>query len=148
MSQKATHKDIRNAALIGQIVAEAELSDVGTICIVDEDDCCGHFLKEHCIAEAIGASEAAVWLWLNASNAIATPLDERAAEIADAKEQRNKRRIERLYAWVDAVCGVIADLGEAELHAAALLREGNVPPGWRIVKVWPRPKLKLARRAR
>ena len=130
-SRKVTRKDVRDAALIGQIIAGAELADAGTICITDDDDCCGHDLEEDCVAEAIGASDQAVWLWLSASNAIATPLHERAEEIADAETQADKRRIERLYAWVDAMTGSIVDLGVAELHAAALLREGKLPPGWR-----------------
>ena len=132
--RQVTRKDVRGAALIGQIIAEAELADVGTICIVDDDDCCGHDLEEHCVAKAVGASEQAVWLWLHTSNAIATPLDERVAEIADAETAVARRRIEKLYAWVDAVCGEIPDLGVAELHAAALLRSGYLPPSWKIVE--------------
>lgn len=131
--RQVTRKDVRAAALIGQIIAEAELADVGTICIVDEDDCCGHDLEEHCVAKAVGASEQAVWLWLNTSNAIATPLDERASEIADAATSTKRRAIEKLYAWVDAMTGVIVDLGTAELHAAAVLRGGDLPPGWKVV---------------
>jgi hypothetical protein len=108
------------------------------ICLVDDDDCCGHMLAEHCIAAAVGASEAAIWLWLETSNAIATPLHERAEEIAAAKTQTKRRRIERLYVWVDSVVGEIAELGVAELHAAVLLREGVLPPGWRVMSAAPR----------
>jgi hypothetical protein len=136
--REVTRRDVRDAALIGQIIGEADLADASVICLVDDDDCCGHMLAEHCIAAAVGASEAAIWLWLEASNAIATPLHERAEEIAVAKTRTRRRRIERLYAWVDSVGGEIADLGEAELHAAVLLREGVLPPGWRVMSTAPR----------
>lgn len=129
--REVSRRDVRDAALVGQIIAEADLVDVGVICLVDDDDCCGHLLEEHCIAAAVGASERAVWLWLVTSNAIAAPLCERAEEITAAKTQTAKQRIKRLYAWVDSVGGAIADLGVAELHAAALLRDGVLPPGWR-----------------
>jgi hypothetical protein len=135
--REVMRKDVRDAALIGQIIAEADLADAGVICVVDDDDCCGHMLAEHCIAAAVGASEAAVWLWLEASNAIASPLHERAEEIAAAETRTKRRRTERLYAWVDAVVGEIAELGVAELHAAALLREGVLPPGWRVTAAAP-----------
>jgi hypothetical protein len=95
-------------------------------------------IAEHCIAAAVGASEVAVWLWLEASNAIATPLHERAEEIAAAQTRTKRRRIERLYAWVDSVVGEIAELGVPELHAAVLLREGVLRPGWRITSAAPR----------
>lgn len=136
--REVLHKDVRNAALIGQIIAEADLAEAGVICIVDDDDCCGHILAEHCIAAAVGASEAAVWLWLETSNAIATPIHERAEEIAAAGARTKRRRIERLYAWVDSVSGEVAEFGTAELHAATLLREGVLPPGWRVAPAAPR----------
>jgi len=127
-----THKDVRDAALIGQIIARAQLTDACVCCVVDEDDSCGHPIEEHCVASAIGASEAAIYLWLHTSNAIATPLRERAQEIAAAETAVRRRAIEKLYAWVDAITGMIADLGVAELHAAAVLEERLLPPGWTV----------------
>jgi hypothetical protein len=130
--RQVTRKDVRDAALLGQIIAEADLSMSGTICITEEGGC-GHLTGEHCVADAIGATERAVGLWMRVSWAITNSLDERAEEIADAETAAERRWIARFYAWVDAVCGPIDDdLGKAELHAAALLAEGQLPPGWRV----------------
>jgi len=57
---------------------------------VDDDDCCGHMLEEHCVAEAIEASKMAALLWLVVSNAIATPRHERAKNITEAKTPADK----------------------------------------------------------
>jgi len=142
-TRKVTRRDVRDAALAGQIIAEADLIRSNVACIVDDDDCCGHMLEEHCVAEALGVSGMAVCLWVATSNAIATPLHERAEEIAAAKTPAERQRIERLYAWVDAVSGQISRLGIAELHAAALLRDGVLPPDWKVV-----PGRAAARRGR
>jgi hypothetical protein len=128
-----TRKNVREAALIGQIIAEAALAETNVTCVVDDDDCCGHMLEEHCVAEAIEASKMAAWLWVATSNAIATPRHERAKAIAEVKTPAEKQRLKRLYAWVDTVSGHIARLGLAELHAAALLCDGVLPPDWKIV---------------
>lgn len=132
-TRTVTAKTVRDAARLGEIIGAAEMADQPVICRVDGYDCCGHLLEEYCVAAAIGVSEAAIWLWLRASNAVATPRRERAAEIADAtRTPADKQRLVDLYAWVDAACGAIPDLAEAELTTASLLREGNVPPGWKI----------------
>lgn len=131
-----TVKDVRDAALIGQIIGAAALANAPTFCVCADDDHCGHALEEDCVAAAIGAAESAIWLWLAASNAIATPHSERAAEIAAAKWPSQKKQLSLLYAWVDDVSGAVAENAVAELTAAALLREGVLPPGWRVVP-WP-----------
>jgi hypothetical protein len=131
-TRAVTAKTVREAARIGELVGAAAMADRSVICRVADDDCCGHVLEDYCVAAAIGASDAAVCLWLRASNAVATPRRERAAEIADAATPADKQRITDLYAWVDGMCGSIPDLAVAELTTAALLREGNVPPGWKI----------------
>ena len=141
--RRVTHQDVEDAALVGQIIAEAALAEINVACIVDDDDCCGHMLEEHCVAEAIGASKMAVWLWLAASNAINKPLRKRAEDIAAAETPTERQHFEQLYAWVDAVSGHIAKLGMAELHAAALLRDGVLPPHWKII-----PGRAAARRGR
>jgi len=128
-ARSVTLKDVRDAALIGQIVGEASMADAPTICLGEG---CGHPLEEDCVASALGASGGAYDLWLCASNAIATTRNERAAEIADAETSDAKLRLKKLYAWVDGVCGSIEDLATAELHAASLLRDGDIPPGWSI----------------
>lgn len=140
--RKVTRRDVRDAALVGQIIAEADLIRSDVTCVVD-DDCCGHMLDEHCVAEALGASKMAVCLWVVTSNAIATPLHERAEKIAAAKTPAERQRLERLYAWADIVSGQISRLGVAELHAAALLRDGVLPPDWKVV-----PGRAAARRGR
>lgn len=131
-TRSVTAKTVRDAARLGEIIGAAEMADQPVICRVADDDCCGHILEEYCVAAAIGVSETAICLWLRASNAVATPRRERAAEIADAATPANKQRIADLYAWVDAACGAIPDLAVAELTTAAILRDGDVPPGWKI----------------
>jgi len=81
-TRRVTRREVRDAALVGQIVAEADLVEIDVTCVVDDDDCCGHMLEEHCVAETIGASGMAVLLWLVVSNAISTPLHERTKNIA------------------------------------------------------------------
>lgn len=127
-TREVTRDDIQDAALVGQIVTESDLVKTDVICAVDDDDCCGHKLVEHCVAEALEVSESAVWLWVATSNAIATPLHERAEDIAMVSGPVQRRRVMRLYAWVDLVGGPIVEFGVAELHAAALLRDGVLPP--------------------
>jgi len=123
---KVTRGDVRQAALIGQIIAEAALAETAVTCVVDDDDCCGHMLEEHCVAEALEAPKMV-------SNAIAMRRRDRAKDIAEAKTASEKQRLGRLYAWVDSVGGHVAVLGVAELHAAALLRDGVLPPDWDVV---------------
>lgn len=102
-TREVTCENIQDAALVGQIVAESDLAKSNVICAVDDDDCCGHKLVEHCVAEALEVSEVAVWLWLTISNAISTPLHERAEHIAMVSGPVQRRRVKRLYAWVDLV---------------------------------------------
>jgi hypothetical protein len=130
--REVTRKEVDDAALIGQISAEADLARAGTIC----RGSCGHLIEEHCVADALGVSPAAVAvdLWLAISNAVATPLSERTKEVRAAKTSAEKRRIKQLYAWVDDVVGSVEDFATAELHAAALLHDGELPPGWKIRK--------------
>jgi hypothetical protein len=133
--RSVTAKIVQDAARLGEIIGAAAMADCSVICRVDDDDCCGHLLEEHCVAAAIGVSETSVWLWLMASNAVATPRRERSAERAGAKTAADKARIANLYAWVDSACGSIPDLAVAELTTATLLRERNLPPGWKIRRV-------------
>ena len=127
-----TAKTVRDAARLGEIFATA--ADRSMTCLACHRSAShGHMLEEHCAAAAIGASEEAARLWLRTSNAIATSPRARSAEIEYAPTLEEKQRLIDLYAWVDRVCGPIADNATAELTAVAVLYEGKVPPEWNIL---------------
>jgi hypothetical protein len=139
--RRVTRKDIEEAALLAQILGEAEMTGADFSCLTRLHDCpdcphstesCGHRYEWDCIADAIGASDMAIALWLSISNAFGTYKVEREEEIEDAQTPAQKRDVERYYAWVDSFGG--DDGLDDELEMAALLREGELPPGWKRVR--------------
>lgn len=135
-----TRKDIEEAALLAQILGEAEMTGADFSCFTRLHDCpdcrhhspeCGHCYEWDCVADAIGASDTAIALWVHMSNVFATSKKEREEELADARTPAEKRRLLRRYAWVDSLFegGALCD----ELEMAALLREGQLPPGWKMI---------------
>jgi hypothetical protein len=137
--RRVTRRDIEEAALLAQILGEVNMTGAEFCCLIRLHDCpdcrhsiepCGHGYEWDCIADAIGASDTAIALWLSISNAFGTSKKEREEEMEDAQTPAQKRTVVRLYAWVDSFFngGDIRD----ELEMAALLREGELPPRWKV----------------
>ena len=155
--KEVTKKDVADAAMIAQLIGNADLADVADAdrrCIEipmrklhDCPDCkhcergeyCDHYEDWDCVASAIGATANAVHLWLSFSNAISATAKDRAADLRYLKEKGSKRSLlehTQLYAWVDSIRegGIYHDkYAFDELEVAALLREGYLPPGWKLV---------------
>lgn len=170
-TREVTKKDVADAAMIAQLIGGADVTDAGFTCVEQEPrklhdcpDCehyehvdeCEHQHEWECIPAAIGASPEALDLWMDVSNAFFTTAEDREAELHYFRTEERKRELrarEQLYAWVDSIReGGIdhGDIGLNELEVAELLRDGHLPPGWKIVaktrKLQPVPKKRLGRR--
>lgn len=149
--KEVTKKDVAHAALIAQLIAGAYLADAYLCCIeipprklhdcpeckhVEHGEYCDHYEDWDCVASAIGATINAVHLWLSFSNAISTTTEDRDGELRKEGTKRELLEHARLYAWVDSIRegGIHHDEWHLNnLEVAALLREGHLPPGWRLV---------------
>ena len=164
--REVTKKDVADAAMIAQLIGGADIAGAGFTCVEQErrklHDCpdCDHF--EHvaqcdhanewdCVPAAIGASSRAADLWMEVSNAFVTTAKDRQGELDDCRRDgaaQELREREQLYAWVDSIRpGGIAhgDLGLNGLEVAAVLRDGHLPPGWKVVaKTTRRPRQRKA----
>lgn len=161
---QVTARDVEHAATIAQIIGEHDQLDVGLPSCLPVDglqkkhDCpscthfrtieCDHRNEWDCIASAIGASQAAVDLWMKFSNILHTTQEDRDLEVKDAIEHDEPARRDRYYieyAWAGTLFeGCSRSLNELvadhdELEIAALLRDGHLPPGWELVKRRTRP---------
>ena len=161
-TREVTKKDVSDAAMIAQLIGGADVAGAGFTCIERErrrlhdcPDCdhyervdeCTHANEWDCVPAAIGASPEAVDLWMKTSNALFTTAKDRKGELDYLRREGTKQEIqehEQLYAWVDSIRegGVDhGDIGLNELEVASLLREGHLPPGWKLVaKKRPKPQ--------
>ena len=161
-ARKVTKKDVMDAALIAQLIGGADIARAEFACVEhpprklhDCPDCehveygaeCEHGEEWECVAGAIGATLQALDLWMEISNAFFTTVKDRAAELRYLRTDGTMRELRgraQLYDWVDSICkGGInhGSLGLNELEVAALLRDGHLPPGWRVVTRSRRPTL-------
>lgn len=155
--EEVTKKDIEDASMLAQLIGGAEVAgaygmylcclEIPSRKLHDCPDCkhiehgtyCDHHEEWDCVASAIGASANAVHLWMSFSNAIGTTVDDRGGELRYLQEkgtERERKEHKRLYAWVDSIQqgGIDHDEpGLNDLEVAVLLREGHLPPGWKVV---------------
>jgi len=152
----ATKQDVADAATIAELIGGADLANAGFTCIEAQPprklhDCpdCDHFEYaaqcEHatgeweCVVAAIGASRQAHDLWMETSNAFFATMGDREGDLRYLQTDGTTSELQehvRLYAWVDSIQrGGINNrpLGYGELEVALLLREGHLPPGWKLV---------------
>jgi len=162
-----TRRDVADAAIIAQILGEYHAAfpcsdedvdlcckDGSTFMHIPEGHCesctcvrydygdCGH--REgvwQCIATAIGASSAAVALWMRLSNII-SDLDPGAREI-------NKNKDPDVVRWLAEQAGDARGRKRIceDLETAALLREGTLPPGVEVVSAAEKQRAKKEREA-
>lgn len=163
-TREITKKDIADAALIAQLIGGADIAGAPFTCVEQErrrlHSCpdCDHFVRvakcDHrggeweCIASAIGASPQALELWMAISNAFFTSAKDRQDELHyfRTEEPKELQEREQLYAWVDSIRkGGInhgrGKLGLSELEIAEVLRDGHLPPGWRVVTKHRKPQI-------
>jgi hypothetical protein len=155
--QDVTKKDIEDAALIADIIGGAyrinaqaslfcievpsrKLHDCPNCEHIEHGEYCDHHEDWDCVASAIGAAYNAIHLWLAFSNALSTTRKDRDGELQYLKREgttRERKEHVKLYAWVDSMRagGFRRRHGEdlVDLEVATLLREGYLPPGWRLV---------------
>ena len=154
-TREVMKKDVADAAMIAQLIGGADITDVCFTCVESPEprrlhdcpDCkhfehvdeCDHGWEWECVADAIGASSQALDLWMDTCNAFFATAGDRARELNYLQREGTIQELQtraQLYAWVDSIRkGGIdhGDLGLNELEVAVLLREGHLPPGWKLV---------------
>ena len=152
---KVTSRDVEHAILIGEILggyAEA-FPDVNVhvdddlCCRLDEAPCstcrcvdapCEHQYIWECVGVSLNTSQAAENLWLQTSNAI---LDLHPDTPDDHKGSPVIRR------WIATLVDSTSCFGDGalqpDLEAAALLRDGILPPGF-VLTTSRRPRRKVS----
>lgn len=130
MTRIATKQDVQDAARIGEVMGNCDLLGLLPRCISR----CDHLSEDHCVGDAIGASQQAADLWLSANTAYTSPDD-----MEEIKEDGIPGDISRAAArnvWFERVTGIVEfdahPYGAIELAVAKALRNGHLPPGWEI----------------
>lgn len=140
---KVTARDVENAALIAEIIGayeeafskDADGAETTLSCLDSNGHCptcrcdfdqCGHWHVCACIGEALGASKNAERLYLCTSNTI----DDLRSDLPEGVKITDAAGKEWIDALVDGTSRFDRELLNSTLEAAAVLREGLLPPGF------------------
>lgn len=165
--REVTKKDVADAAMIALLIGGADMAGVPFCCIDlprpklhNCPDCdhhetvakCEHRGGEwECVPPALGASSRAFDLWMKASNALTATTEDRKGDLDYHRRAGTKQELkecEQLYAWVDSIReGGInhGSLGLNGLEVAAVLRDGHLPPGWKVATKLTKKRRKVPR---
>jgi hypothetical protein len=126
---KVTAKDVRDAALIAEIAAQNHIDVTACLQAFHCETCscefeCGHIDFWDCVAAAVGASAAAVDLYLRTSSVVTAFLVGELDLDGSYDDADRKASYDSLY---ERIAIVDDDNQTGELESAALLRDGWLP---------------------